>query len=117
MRLYKPHTGDGPGGCMPAHAAHPLATPLRAALLVALQLAATPGESTAEHAARLRYYYPVPAAQPPQRIDCEVCVYGGTAGGVAAAVQSARMGRSTVLVEFGTHVGGLSSGGLSDTDG
>src|SRR6185503_396927 len=49
-------------------------------------------------------------------VDADVCVYGGTAGGVAAAVQAARMGKTTVLVEFSNHVGGLTTGGLGATD-
>jgi hypothetical protein len=46
----------------------------------------------------------------------DVVVYGGTSGGVAAAVQAARMGRSVILIEPGKHLGGLSSGGLGMTD-
>ena len=46
----------------------------------------------------------------------DVVVYGATAGGVAAAVQASRSGKSVVLVEPGTHVGGLTSGGLGFTD-
>lgn len=46
----------------------------------------------------------------------DVVVYGGTSGGVAAAVQSARMGKSVVLIEPSRHIGGLSSGGLGATD-
>jgi len=46
----------------------------------------------------------------------DVVVYGGTSGGVAAAVQVARMGKSVVLIEPGKHLGGLSSGGLGATD-
>lgn len=46
----------------------------------------------------------------------DVVVYGGTSGGVAAAIQAARMGKSAVLVEPGKHLGGLSSGGLGATD-
>lgn len=46
----------------------------------------------------------------------DVVVYGGTSGGVVAAVQTARMGRSVVLIEPGKHLGGLSSGGLGATD-
>jgi hypothetical protein len=45
-----------------------------------------------------------------------VVVYGGTSGGVAAAVQAARMGKSVVLIEPGKHLGGLTSGGLGATD-
>lgn len=49
-------------------------------------------------------------------IETEVCIYGGTAAGVAAAVQVARMGHKAVIVEFGSHLGGMTSGGLSQTD-
>jgi hypothetical protein len=46
----------------------------------------------------------------------DVCVYGATAAGVAAAVGAAEAGATTVLVGPGTHVGGMVSGGLSWTD-
>jgi hypothetical protein len=46
----------------------------------------------------------------------DVAIYGGTSGGVAAAVQVRRMGKSVVLIEPGRHVGGLTSGGLGATD-
>src|SRR5262245_44690628 len=46
----------------------------------------------------------------------EVVVYGGTSGGVAAAVQAARMGKTVVLIEPGKHLGGLTTGGLGATD-
>lgn len=46
----------------------------------------------------------------------DVVVYGGTSGGIAAAVQTARMGKSTIIIEPGQHLGGLSSGGLGATD-
>ena len=49
-------------------------------------------------------------------IDADVCVYGGTAGGIAAAVQAKRMGKTAVLAEFGKHLGGLTTGGLGATD-
>ncbi|HSU53013.1 MAG TPA: FAD-dependent oxidoreductase, partial [Candidatus Dormibacteraeota bacterium] len=49
-------------------------------------------------------------------IEKDICVYGGTAGGVAAAVEAARMGKSVVLLEPGSHIGGLTSGGLGATD-
>lgn len=64
----------------------------------------------------LRYYYP-PEKVEPRVVEADVCVYGGTSGGVIAAVQADRMGQSVVLLEFGKHLGGLSSGGLSHTDG
>ena len=40
-------------------------------------------------------------------------VYGGTAGGVIAAVSAAREGLKTALIEPGQHLGGMVSGGLS----
>ena len=48
--------------------------------------------------------------------SADVVVYGGTAGGVAAAVQAARMQRSVILIEPGRHLGGLASSGLGATD-
>src|SRR5438552_2068773 len=49
-------------------------------------------------------------------IETDVCIYGGTAGGVAAAVQATRMGKTAVIAEFGKHLGGMTSGGLGATD-
>ena len=49
-------------------------------------------------------------------IESDICVYGGTSAGVAAAVQARRMGKTAVIVEFGRHLGGLTSGGLGATD-
>jgi hypothetical protein len=46
----------------------------------------------------------------------DVVVYGGTAGGVIAAVSAARMGLSVALVEPSHHLGGMVTGGLSATD-
>ena len=51
-----------------------------------------------------------------QVYEADVCVYGGTSGGVAAAVQAARMGKRVALVEPGRHLGGMTSGGLSAVD-
>ncbi|MEZ5386684.1 MAG: FAD-dependent oxidoreductase [Prosthecobacter sp.] len=49
-------------------------------------------------------------------VESDVCVYGGTSGGVAAAVQAARMGKSVVIAEPERHLGGMTSGGLSAVD-
>ncbi len=56
------------------------------------------------------------AAHGAERIQTDLCLWGGTSGGVVAAVQAARMGRSVVLVELGRHLGGMTSGGLGRTD-
>ena len=52
----------------------------------------------------------------PEAEHFDVVVYGGTSAGVTAAVQARQMGRSVVLLEPGSHLGGLSSGGLGNTD-
>jgi hypothetical protein len=54
------------------------------------------------------------ATSPPERFD--VVVYGGNAAGVVAAVQARRMRRTAVLLEPGHRLGGLTSGGLGNTD-
>src|SRR6266850_5171158 len=56
----------------------------------------------------------VVAAFAQERYD--VVVYGGTAGGVMTAVSSAREGLKVVLLEPGSHLGGMATGGLSRTD-
>jgi hypothetical protein len=48
--------------------------------------------------------------------EADVCVFGGTSGGVVAAVQATRMGKTVVLAEPGRHLGGMTSGGLSAVD-
>jgi len=53
------------------------------------------------------------AAEP---VGTDVCVYGGTPGGIAAAIQAARMNKTLVLLEFDNHIGGLTTGGLGATD-
>ena len=64
----------------------------------------------------LRYYAPPPPAARPETIEVDVCVYGGNASGVAAAVQAQRMGKKAVVLEPGGHLGGLTAGGLGNTD-
>jgi hypothetical protein len=49
-------------------------------------------------------------------LEGDLCVFGGTAGGVIAAVQGARMGKRVLLAEYGSHLGGMTSGGLGATD-
>jgi FAD-dependent oxidoreductase family protein/alpha-galactosidase-like protein len=63
----------------------------------------------------LRYYYPVPRG-PRRTIETDICVYGGTSAGIAAAVQARRLGRSVAVAAFGRNLGGLSASGLGATD-
>lgn len=55
-----------------------------------------------------------PAAR--QIVDCDLCIYGATSGGVAAAAQATRHGLKVALLDPARHIGGMSSGGLGATD-
>ena len=46
----------------------------------------------------------------------DVVVYGDASGGVTAAVQAARMGKSVILVSQYGHLGGMTSSGLGWSD-
>ena len=46
----------------------------------------------------------------------DIVIYGATSGGITAAIQAAREGRSAVLIEPTPFVGGLTTGGLGATD-
>lgn len=48
--------------------------------------------------------------------ETDVCIYGGTCGGVIAAVEAARHGKKVVLIEPTRRLGGMTSGGLGMTD-
>ena len=48
--------------------------------------------------------------------EVDVCVYGGTSAGVIAAYTAAKSGKKVLLIEPSRHLGGLSSGGLGQTD-
>jgi hypothetical protein len=48
--------------------------------------------------------------------SADIIVYGGTSGGVAAAIQAKRMGKSVILIEPTKFLGGLTTGGLGATD-
>ncbi len=49
-------------------------------------------------------------------VEADVCVFGGTSGGIAAAAQVSRMGKRAVIAEPGRYLGGLTTGGLGATD-
>jgi len=49
-------------------------------------------------------------------LPIDVLVYGGTPGGIIAAVAAARAGADVAVIEPSTHVGGMMSNGLSWTD-
>jgi hypothetical protein len=65
--------------------------------------------SVREGDARIRSYHPA-------AVDAAVVVYGGTPGGIAAAVSAARAGADTVLLLGSSPLGGMMASGLSATD-
>jgi len=46
----------------------------------------------------------------------DIVVYGATGGGVTAAVEAGRLGKSVALIEPLKHIGGMTAGGLGATD-
>ena len=46
----------------------------------------------------------------------DLVIYGGTSAGIAAAVQAKRMGASVIVLEPSARIGGLTTGGLGQTD-
>lgn len=46
----------------------------------------------------------------------DLVIYGGTSAGIAAAVQVKRMGGSAIIIEPTRRIGGLTTGGLGQTD-
>ncbi len=46
----------------------------------------------------------------------DICIYGGNSAGVIAAYTAKTMGKSVILIVPDGHIGGLSSGGLGQTD-
>ena len=46
----------------------------------------------------------------------DVIIYGGTSAGVASAIQTSRMGKSVLIIEPAHRLGGLTTGGLGQTD-
>lgn len=51
-----------------------------------------------------------------QEKQVDIVIYGGTAAGIMAAVQANIMGKSAVVIEPSRRIGGLTTGGLGDTD-
>ena len=55
-------------------------------------------------------------AQTAPIIDYDVVIYGATSAGVIAGYSAKKMGKSTLVIEASSHLGGLTSGGLGFTD-
>ncbi|MBQ3260271.1 MAG: FAD-dependent oxidoreductase [Alistipes sp.] len=50
------------------------------------------------------------------REEYDICIYGGSSAGVVAATSAARLGKRVIIVEPSNHIGGLTTGGLGQTD-
>lgn len=46
----------------------------------------------------------------------DIVVYGATSSGIATAIQGSRMGKKVMLIEPSSRIGGLTTGGLGQTD-
>ena len=53
-------------------------------------------------------------SQTAQQFD--IVVYGATSTGISSAIQSSRMGKKVILIEPTNRIGGLTTGGLGQTD-
>ncbi|XHR28450.1 MAG: FAD-dependent oxidoreductase [Chthoniobacteraceae bacterium] len=60
------------------------------------------------------YFQPAPFLS--QTVTADLCVYGGTSGGLVAAIEAGRRGLSVVVLEPSPHLGGMTAGGLGMTD-
>ena len=56
------------------------------------------------------------AADPAATSDHDVVIYGGTSAGIIAGIQALKMGKSVVVIEPSDCEGGLTTGGLGQTD-
>ncbi len=48
--------------------------------------------------------------------EYDIVVYGGTSAGIIAGYTAKQLGKSVLVIEPGTHLGGLTTGGLGATD-
>lgn len=53
---------------------------------------------------------------PEKKQQYDICIYGGTSAGVIAAYSAVKLGKTVILVVPDGHIGGLSTGGLGQTD-
>lgn len=63
----------------------------------------------------LRYYTP-PTTLHRKTITCDLCIYGGTSGALAAATHARRLGLSVVVLEPSPQIGGMTTSGLGLAD-
>jgi hypothetical protein len=51
-----------------------------------------------------------------KKYTVDICIYGGTAAGVIAAYAAEKCGKTVILIELGKMLGGMTTGGLGQTD-
>jgi Pyruvate/2-oxoglutarate dehydrogenase complex, dihydrolipoamide dehydrogenase (E3) component, and related enzymes len=51
-----------------------------------------------------------------KKVSFDLCIYGGTSAGVVAAYTASKAGKSVILIEPSPLLGGMSAGGLGQTD-
>jgi len=49
-------------------------------------------------------------------IETDILIYGGTSAGIVSAVSADRLGKKALIIEPSNYIGGLSTGGLGETD-
>lgn len=64
----------------------------------------------------LHYYQDSWVRSSRDRLHGDICIYGGTAAGVIAAVTAAQLGKKAILLHPGRVFGGMTTGGLGWTD-
>lgn len=62
----------------------------------------------------LTIFWQLVKGQTDKQVD--ICIYGATSAGVIAAYTASQTGKSVLVIDPGTRLGGLSSGGLGQTD-
>ncbi|SEM53121.1 FAD dependent oxidoreductase [bacterium A37T11] len=62
------------------------------------------------------YAHPSSAQNKFNTLDADICIYGSTSAGVIAAYTAAKAGKKVILIDPGHRLGGMSSGGLGQTD-
>lgn len=65
---------------------------------------------------QLHYFHPSWISPSTEDHACDLCIYGGTAAGVIAAITAAGAGLRVCLAHPGLRLGGMTTGGLSHTD-
>lgn len=64
----------------------------------------------------LHYFHPDWITPDSRKLTVDACIYGATSAGVIAAIELAERGKSVALLQPGKFIGGVTTGGLGETD-